>query len=382
MIKRTEGFAGLYIHFPYCIHKCSYCDFFSVGIGKNPVPDRENLLESYLNELDVRIQNNPELLKLQFDTIFFGGGTPSLAGADFIAKFLEKARSYLSISPDAEISLEANPEDISKTLLSELHNSGINRINTGIQSFKESHLKTLDRFSNIDQYNSVMDLLSGSEIKRFGADLIYGIPGQTKKEFYEDVNRLISSGVTHLSLYSLTVEKGTPYSRSLKDGSARAPQEELQTEILLELPGFLKQKNYHWYEVSNYCKDGEESRHNLKYWTMQFYLALGPGAHGFIPAGRYANTRSVENYLAGKFSQTYTKSEIQEEMAISLLRLRCPVEIDTFLDILPERKFILQKKINAWAHNGHCRYENGIFQWNDESILNLDSFIFEFATAE
>ncbi|HMV42567.1 MAG TPA: radical SAM family heme chaperone HemW [Leptospiraceae bacterium] len=372
-----KGFAGLYLHFPYCIHKCSYCDFYSVGIGKTDPPNQDILFNNYKKEFLLRIQIDPTILDYTFDTIFIGGGTPSLANLDLLKDFIEWVRSYLKFSPNTEFTMEMNPEDISEEKLVQLFNLGVNRVNAGIQSFDKNLLATLDRYNDEDKYSSVLRILSSSPIKRFGIDLIYGIPGQTKDMFLSDLQNAISKKVTHISLYSLTMEKGTEYYRKVKRKESLPPNEELQIEILNSLPTLLKEKEFRQYEVSNYALLGEESRHNLKYWTMEKYLSLGPGAHGFTDNGRYFNHRSIEKYLSGEFGRNYEKSESLDELALCLFRLFLPIDLRSFFILIPDHVDDLEKLISIWQTQDLCTYKQGIFQWRQNAIIRLDDLILQ-----
>jgi oxygen-independent coproporphyrinogen-3 oxidase len=374
-ISYRSGYAGLYLHFPYCIHKCSYCDFYSVGIGKNNTPDQKTLFESYRKEFNLRISLDPKILDYSFDTIFIGGGTPSLANLDMLSELLIYIKSMLKFADNVEFTMEMNPEDISPEKLSAMYAIGVNRVNAGIQSFDKKLLATLDRYNDEEKYSQVLNHLSSSKIKRFGIDLIYGIPGQTLELFLSDLNIALDASVTHVSLYSLTVEKGTEYAKQLKKKQAKPPNEDLQLEILQTLPGLLAAKGYRQYEVSNYCKEGEESRHNLKYWSMEKYLALGPGAHGFTDMGRYFNHRSIEKYTSGEFGLTYENSVYLDELALCLFRLFIPVYLNSFFILIPEKKEGLEKLISNWVSNGLCEYADGIFQWKPHAVMRLDELI-------
>ena len=168
---------------------------------------------------------------------------------------------------------------------------------------------------------------------------------------------------------------GTEYAKQLKKKQAKPPNEELQFEVLQTLPGILATKGYKQYEVSNYCKDGEESRHNLKYWTMEKYLALGPGAHGFTDKGRYFNHRSIEKYASGEFGLTYEAPVYLDEMALCLFRLFIPFNLQSFLVLIPEKKVLLEKLVENWVNAGLCTYHAGIFQWKPHAVMRLDELI-------
>jgi oxygen-independent coproporphyrinogen-3 oxidase len=380
-LKKREGYAGLYIHFPHCIVKCDYCDFYSIGSGKKEnSPDEEKIFTLYVKEIEERIRANPEILNLKFDTVFFGGGTPSRISPKTISNFLQYLRNTLNITEDVEMSLEANPEDVTGEILSGLHESGINRVNVGVQSFSEENLKKLGRYYDKEKYQSLLETLNHSLIKRYGVDLIYGIPGQKVEEVYSDIELVLNSTINHFSLYALTVEKGTEYSRNIKDKKSFPPNEEVQEKILLTLPDYLASHGFLQYEVSNFSKPGFESRHNLKYWTMQYYLGLGPGAHGYLPKGRYSNQRSLDLYMLEKFSDHYEKPNPGIELSLTLFRLFLPFDLASFLKEFSEKeKSIIINEVERFQRENKAIYENGIFKWKPEAVLNLDREIFNIA---
>lgn len=371
------GFPGIYVHYPYCIQKCEYCDFYSLGNGKNPIPDERTLFQRYQEEISQRISENPTVSNLEFDTIFFGGGTPSRADITQIANLIDFLKKNIKISEYSEITMECNPEDITSDFLKSIAQAGINRISVGIQSFHPERLQFLGRYYDPNRYENVLETVKNSEISNFSADLIYGIPGQSIEEILKDVLRVLKAGGKHISLYALTVEKGTPYSRKVMDKITPGPEEEIQEEVLKLLPNLLSQYELFQYEVSNYSKPGFSSGHNLKYWTMEYYLGIGPGAHGFLPTGRYSNPRNAETYKTKNPSKEYIKPDLYEELVLSLFRLFQPISMESFYELIPEKKQILDRQLKRMEESGLCEFSNGIFQWKPEAVLFLDSKILE-----
>ncbi len=371
------GRPGVYIHYPYCIQKCEYCDFYSVGNGKNKVPDEAELFQRYKEEITTRISDNPFISKLEFDTIFFGGGTPSRAEVSEISDLIVFLRNNINLSEYSEITMECNPEDITPDFLRSIEQAGINRISVGIQSFYPEKLQFLGRHYDPDRYENVLETVKSSGISNFSADLIYGIPGQTIQEILQDIQKVLSAGGKHISLYALTVEKGTEYSRKVMDKISPSPEEEIQEKILKLLPDLLSPYELFQYEVSNFSKPGFFSRHNLKYWTMEYYLGIGPGAHGFLTAGRYSNPRNVDTYKRKNFSKEYTKPDFYEELVLSLFRLFQPISMKSFYELIPDQCQILDLRLRKLQELGLCEFSNGIFQWKPEAILFLDSKILE-----
>jgi oxygen-independent coproporphyrinogen-3 oxidase len=378
IFKYEKNKVGLYIHFPFCVHKCSYCDFYSIGIGKKVVT-QENLFESYKEELVQRIKLEKELTNLEYETIFIGGGTPSMANLELVENLIQFIKQNLPLAKNFEFTMEANPEDINSSFLKNSKDIGVNRLNVGVQSFQKAHLVTLDRFHDIEKYERVLELLSTSEIEKVGIDLIYGIPNQTEEDFFYDLNKALKYNLKHISLYSLTVEKGTDYYRKLEKNLAKPPEEELQVKLLKKIPEYLQKYNFTHYEVSNFAKESHFSNHNLIYWKFQNYLSIGPSAHGFSPKGRYANSRSLEDYLNKKYSFVYEKPILPDEIGICLFRIFAPIDINSYKDILEDKYNYLLNLIHSWKEKNFCTFENNIFQWNLDSIQYLDDRIYEIA---
>lgn len=382
LVKRSDK-AGLYIHFPYCISKCGYCDFYSEGVGKTANIKQDELFNIYKRELSQRIEDDPSILDFEFRSIFIGGGTPSMMDLEEFENFLEYLRSTLKFKSALEITLEANPEDVTPAFLLQIHDLGINRINVGIQSFNESHLKALDRYYEPGKYSKIMQILHDSPIERFGVDLIYGVPGQKKEEFLKDIEHALEYPLKHLSCYSLTLEKGTKYSREVQEGKKQAPNEELQAELLHDLPTILAHYGLKQYEVSNYALPGYECRHNLGYWAMDYYLALGPGAHGYIKKGRYQNQRNIYLYLRGQFSGKYEKTEPLTEIPLNILRLFYPINVYSYFPEQAEKLEITKNLMSSWRDSKLCDFDSqtGVFQWRSHAVVHLDKYITEFAAA-
>ncbi|ULG75735.1 radical SAM family heme chaperone HemW [Leptospira interrogans] len=371
------GRPGIYIHYPYCIQKCEYCDFYSVGNGKNQILDETGLFQRYKEEIATRISDNPFISDLEFDTIFFGGGTPSRAEVSKISDLIFFLRNNIKFSKYSEITMECNPEDITPDFLKSIEQAGINRISVGIQSFHPEKLQFLGRYYDPDRYENVLETVKNSGISNFSADLIYGIPGQTVQEILQDIQKVLSAGGKHISLYALTVEKGTEYSRKVMDKISPSPEEEIQEKILKLLPDLLSPYELFQYEVSNFSKPGFFSKHNLKYWTMEYYLGIGPGAHGFLPSGRYSNPRNVDTYKRKNFSKEYTKPNFYEELILSLFRLFQPILMESFYELIPDQSQTLDLQLKKFQESGLCEFSNGIFQWKPEAVLFLDSKILE-----
>jgi len=385
IIRRRADVLGVYIHFPYCIHKCSYCDFYSVGMdrslgGAKSVPAKA--LESY----ERGIRSEFQIRRKQFDkfqkinTIFFGGGTASLLPATVVSRILAMLRDEFEFDPEIEITLEGNPENFSPAYIREIKDAGINRIHVGVQSLREKTLETLDRYFDSERYSALLDTLSNSAIVNRGADLMYGVPGQGELEFFEDLDRLLATGVTHLSLYSLTVEHGTPYELAVRKNTASAPDEDLQGAIFETLPGYMSDRGFLHYEISNFGRPGYLSRHNLRYWLYEPTLALGPGAHGFTGTQRYGNPRNTLTWAEEPAGSLMEMHEPALELPLCLPRILLPVASsdleEMFAEVGPDaasRGFALLK---SWERKGYAT-SGSTFQWNLRGMTFLNDRMIE-----
>lgn len=378
-LQARNGFTGIYVHYPYCYQKCDYCDFYSEGIGKNPSTNESLLFDAYKKEFLYRKKNSESLENTKIDTIFMGGGTPSKASPKHWKELIHFFRNELEVTEDVEISFEANPEDLSVEFLAELAEAGVNRLNVGVQTRNEEGLRFLGRYVDPEKYENLQQIFSTSKIERLGIDLMYGMPNLSRSDFESDLDYFIKMDLRHMSLYSLTLEKGTTYSRKVKDHILKAPDEEIQREILEFLPEKMAKHGYVWYEVSNYCKENEYSRHNLRYWMYEPYLGLGPGAHGFLDHMRYGNPRNSEVYLRHPTNARREPAEAKSEIALSLFRLFLPFEPKTFFDKHLDRSASMEMlaQIQGIHEKGYCHWDGNIFQWKTSALFSLDDLILE-----
>lgn len=297
---------GVYIHWPYCLSKCPYCDFFS-SVQKNV--EQEKIIEDYLKELDFYYELCPDET---VSSIFFGGGTPSLLKPELIEKIINHICKRWRIQKNIEISLEANPNTDNGQLFRSLKEAGVNRLSLGVQALNDNDLKFLGRTHNLQQTLKSID----SVLKTFdnhSMDLIYARPRQTPAEWQNELKQAAALGFKHLSLYQLTIEEGTFFA-----GKGVKPMEEETAAKLYRLTeNILSSQKYNQYEISNYAQTGFESRHNLLYWQGDNYLGIGPAAHGRIKCGGniYATTHRCR-------LEQLTPEERAEELLITGLRLK------------------------------------------------------------
>lgn len=267
---------SLYIHIPYCISKCSYCDFFSIGCGKKSIPD------NYINALCKEIVFRLNFFNVrQLKTIYVGGGTPSLLTAKQLSEITESITSTVSLAEDYEFTIEINPDDVSVELLESFEKNGITRISCGIQSLNEKSLKYSNRRASLEQNIYALELLHEYWKKDLSLDIICGLPEETEASFIDGLNKLIPYSPVHISMYSLTVEPETALGKAVDAGTLDIDYD-FQDELWLAGRKFLNENGYNQYEVSNFCRSGAECKHNLSYWNHEGYIGVGSGACGTV----------------------------------------------------------------------------------------------------
>ena len=304
---------GIYIHVPFCKQKCVYCDFYSL-------PHREEKMDAYVFALCAQLAET-DFSGYEADTVYFGGGTPSYLGARRLAVLLEAVSTACRITPDAEITFEANPDSAGDwEELSALRRAGFNRVSLGMQSADDGELKALGRVHTMAQVRSSVAAARRAGFDNLSLDLIYGLPGQELQRWRENLAAAVALGPEHLSCYGLKAEEGTPlYAR--RD---ILPGDDAQAEMYLETVDFLEGYGCRQYEISNFARPGRESRHNLKYWTLGEYVGFGPGAHSDFRGVRYAWARDLEAFLRGERrlseTQAMTRRDREEEWLMLSLR--------------------------------------------------------------
>ena len=367
--------AGIYLHIPFCKTKCIYCDFYSVT-------KREDSISKFIDCLVKEIElNKNKLTNYDFDTIFFGGGTPSVLTETQLEKILNALHKYYKLNQNAEITLECNPGEINFQKLKGFRNLGINRLSIGFQSFSDNTLKFLGRLHNAEQ-----SILTYKDARKAGfdninIDLIYDIPNQKLKDWKNDLFLGTSLEPAHISAYSLTVEKNTALYSMVKNKKVHMPSEAMDKKMFLSTIDYLENKNYKHYEISNFCKQEKECKHNLHYWKLNPYLAFGPGAHGFDGKKRWWNKKSIDYYIESleknilpiQSEETLSNKNSFNENIMNGLRLIEGLNTDK-IDLLISQNFDdyienIQKK---WPH---LKHKNQRLMLNKKGLLFADEII-------
>lgn len=280
---------GLYIHIPFCIRKCPYCDFYSTAdISLKPL-----FLKALMNEMTLRSD-----LKSNFDTIYLGGGTPSVLAPEEVDEILTIAGSCFSLTRDIQVTMEVNPGTVNGNYLSDIRSCGVNRLNIGVQSFNDEKLGFLNRIHSASDAEKVLLEARRTGFDEIGFDLMYGLPGETQGIWMKDMERALVFSPEHLSCYMLTYESGTPMGEKLNSGAIVSLKDEIAASLFKTTASHLNSQGYLHYEISNFAiSEPYRSRHNMKYWQMVPYTGLGPSAHSFNLKTRFWNHRDVSRYV-------------------------------------------------------------------------------------
>lgn len=328
--------SGIYLHIPFCKTKCIYCDFYSVT-------KRDNSIEKFVDCMVNEIRLNKNCLKdTTYDTIFFGGGTPSVLTENQLEKILNTLYKFYTIDENTEVTLECNPGEITFEKLLHFRKLGVNRLSIGFQSFSEKNLKFLGRLHTSEQSISTFNNARKAGFDNINIDLIYDIPNQKLKDWKHDLFLGTSLEPEHISAYSLTVEKNTALHSMVKNRTIFMPSEELDKKMFLQTIEYLENKKYFHYEISNFSKQNKKCKHNLHYWRLNPYLAFGPGAHGFDGRKRWWNKKSIDFYINNlknnnlpiESEEILTKKDSFNEIVMNGLRLIEGAKIEKLNNLL------------------------------------------------
>ena len=308
---------GLYVHIPYCVRKCNYCDFCSLPSGDGTVP------YGYIDRLISEAHTYKGETKIPVNTLYFGGGTPSLMPPSMLDKLLSSFGDIFDFSLDLELTIEANPGTLTKEKLAGYKSLGVNRISIGLQSIHENELKSLGRIHSYSDFLESYNAARRAGFDNLNVDLMYGIPHQSIDSFRSTLTAVANLSPEHISAYGLIVEEGTPFFK--QRAALPLPDEDCECEMYALACGILSERGYGHYEISNYAKAGYESRHNLKYWRTEEYIGLGAAAHSYLGGTRYGNRGDVGEYISSLKTQYVGKELIDsntERYEYAMMRLR------------------------------------------------------------
>lgn len=374
MMKMTKK--GIYIHIPFCDKKCSYCDFTTM-IGQEE--KREFYTQLLLKEIDLYKDNTQYI-----DTVYLGGGTPSLLPSSFMKMIIDKIQDSFIIAENSEITIEANPNTIDLKKIIEYRKMGINRISLGVQCFQRENLKLLGR--NYDPEKVVEDvrLIREGGIDNLSLDMIYGIPNQNSDHIKEDLFFIDQLKPDHISWYNLIIEEKTVFGSLYRKGKLSLPSEEEESDIYLFICEELRKRNYKQYELSNFAKKDRKSKHNLKYWHNEEYYGFGLGASGYLRNLRYKNHSNYNTYadlLRENKKPIGEKEDVTEETKrfeyiIMHMRLNEGISIDEYkkifgVDLYKENKML----IDGFIRSGHLEDKRGIIAFTREGYFISNYFL-------
>lgn len=370
---------SLYVHIPFCVRKCAYCDFPSFA-GK------EDLTGKYFDALLSEIGKEETTAGRKADTVYFGGGTPSSVPPEFICRVLEELRGKYEISPEAEITLEMNPGTLKKGAGERYLEAGINRISLGCQSFNDRSLKRLGRIHREREILETFDSLRKTGFRNINLDLISDIPGEKSEDLERSLKRAVSLEPEHISVYSLILEEGTELFRQYENGELKdLPDEDTRQENDIRVRSILKDNNYNRYEISNYAREGKECRHNLTYWNRGDYRGFGLGAASLTGKRRFTNAPDLVyiNQPGGVLAEDRflsEKEEMEEFFFLGLRQLRGVAEgafREMFnKDIPPEYKKVLEEQTGS----GLMLFENGRYFYTEKGLDLSNILMADFLT--
>lgn len=325
---------ALYIHFPFCLHRCSYCDFYSITATS------EHLMEKYVQNLVKEIQlQKLDYKNREITSVFWGGGTPSLLSGNQFTLLMNIIKENFNLPSKVEITLEANPATLDENKLIAYKAAGLNRISIGCQSFMNSELEILGRIHQVEDIYKTVDLIKKTRINNYNLDLIYGIPQQSIEKWLFNLEKAVSLEPAHISLYLLQLEATTPLGKRVMNDEVKMLSDETEEAMYCEAINYLGQQGYEQYEISNFARKTYECKHNLTYWQAQEYLGLGAGAVSFIDNKRCINTPAIadyNNYLERELRpptevlEVMNTQQLIEDAIILGLRLTAGIHIKEF----------------------------------------------------
>jgi oxygen-independent coproporphyrinogen III oxidase len=368
--------AGIYIHIPFCLKKCNYCDFYS----NTNLEIAQKLVESEVEELGFR---KDYLRNERIDTIYFGGGTPSVLKIEWVAILLSAVYEYFQVNENCEVTFECNPDDLTTDYLSGLNNIGINRISLGVQSFDDDALKFLGRRHSAAQATDAISKSLQDGFKNISIDLIFGVPGLSFENYKHTLKIAIESGVQHISAYQLTYEEGTLLYKRLINKKIQETGEEESIQQFDYTIEYLNHNGFYQYEVSNYAREGFRSRHNWLYWSNGLYLGIGPSAHSYDGETRQWNIGNNRDYMNGILLkdgyfriESLTEIDRYNEYVLTSLRTSQGVSGDyvvrTF-DISIYKHFI--KIISDLVDQEFVNFNSGSYILSKKGIFILDLLV-------
>lgn len=355
---------SFYIHIPYCVKRCGYCDFNTYTPSELNSPDLSSITTPYIDAVITEIKLAAKTVgRKKVPTIFFGGGTPSLLPSEDVARVLAAIRADFDLAGDAEITLEANPDAVSREFLAGIAEAGVNRISLGMQSAVPHVLQALDRTHNPENVAKAVNLAREVGIENLSVDLIYGVPGETTDDWNQTFTEALELPINHISAYALIVEAGTKLAARLKRGEIKMPTDDETAEKYLLFDSAARSAGFEWYELSNWAKSGGACRHNIAYWDGSSWWGVGPGAHSYWNGRRWWNIKHPNTYQAAlrkgetpeSSNEVLTEQNVKDEFIMLQIRLRDGISLLSLTEAQ-------RKTASAFRDSGHIdnlAWENG-----------------------
>jgi len=371
--------AGIYIHIPFCKQACHYCNFhFSTNRSL-----QNEMVTAILQE--IKLREWPDLKSHSITSIYIGGGTPSLLSEEELNLITNALYDSYSILPEAEITLEANPDDINKVSLLNWKNASINRLSIGIQSFYDDELKWMNRAHSADEAATAVSKSQDAGFSNLSLDLIYGTPLSNMKRWKESLHKFKKLNVPHLSAYGLTVEEKTALAHQIKSGKSKAVDDKLASEQFLFLMNWARNNSYEHYEISNYATTGHRAIHNSNYWNGTPYIGLGPGAHSYMNGKRSWNISNNPAYIKGiknlklnQETETLSERDTYNEYIMTAFRTSYGVELRKLKTFSFFADAMFSSIAKTFIANGHMSFRKGHYYLEDEGKLFADKIASEF----
>lgn len=355
---------GIYFHVPFCGKKCPYCDFYSTAYSRTSA-------EAYVEAVIRNIRHFSDRAA-NVDTVYFGGGTPSLLTAEHISRILDSAAGNFTIDSDAEITLEANPNTLTPEKLLALRHSGVNRLSIGVQSMLNEELAVLGRSHSADRAMRAVINAADAGFGNISCDLMIALPEQTPEKLTQSIERLTALPIQHISAYILKIEDGTPFAQNGVDKSL--PDDEMTAALYLHTVKMLDERGFMQYEVSNFAKEGFRSRHNCRYWECKDYLGIGPAAHSCWKGKRTAVPDDLDSFINSDFQQSIVTDDSPcsfEEQAMLRLRLTDGLDLRSF----PQQRPDVEKRIPPLEKAGYIRFDGNVVSLTPKGFLISNSVI-------
>jgi len=373
-----ERLYSLYIHIPFCIRKCIYCDF-------NSIIKKSQMVDEYLESIEKEIQSIKE--KYTFKTIFIGGGTPTVLNETQLRKLLNTISKYIDESKLIEYTIEVNPGTLNDEKILILKDYHVNRVSIGIQSFNDKYLKFLGRIHSAPDAKDIFSNLRENGFENLNTDLIYGYPGQTINEWEMDLGEAVKLAPEHVSAYCISYEQGTPLNDMVNSGTYKKLNEEDELKMYEHTKDFLNHERYLHYEISNFARTGKECQHNIVYWENKEYIGIGAGAFSYVNGKRYCNVKDVSEYISSVktrkdlicFSEKLPQKRRASEILIMALRMTSGISKKEFLnrsgfDIVE----LFGKQLSYLTQAGLLNYDDERIRLTDKGMTVADSVMMEF----